>query len=327
MNKSQDNNPKIDTSENITATKENIKLEDDTIQDTTSTQLNNAENVEKVTDTEPVRGDVLESENTKTEEIKPDAEPKDTDSQVSEKPIKEYKRVNSKFLNKILTFLKSIKWAIPSFILLVIIQQLSWSLNMWIGKDGVSLALPIDSKIPIVSEFCYIYMLTFPIVIFAVLYIAAKDRKHYWNIWLTANITFIISGLIYFFFQTQMTKPDFIPVTLSDRMLVDIWAACKPINCFPSQHCVMGIALVLLFYNQQKTTKLWFRITNYVICVLILLSTIFLKQHFLVDMFGSMAIMIPVYIIVKSWNFGGFMDNKMQEYSIKRANKIKKKTD
>ncbi len=262
--------------------------------------------------------------------IKSDEKSDDKNSEnktLEEKPIKQYKRVKSKFLNKILEFLKAIKWAVPSFILLVIIQQFSWQLNMWIGKDGVSLALPIDSKIPIISEFCYIYILAFPIVIFAVFFIATKDRKHYWDIWLTSNITFIISGFIYFFFQTQMTKPDFVPVTISDRFLVDIWAACKPINCFPSQHCVMGIVLFLLFYNQQKTTKLWFRITNYIVGILILLSTVFLKQHFIVDMFGSMAIMIPVYIIVKTWNFGGFMDNKMKEYSIKRASKVKKNND
>lgn len=207
------------------------------------------------------------------------------------------------------------------FLILLFIQQLSWSGNMILGKDGVTLFIPIDHKIPLISEFIYVYYLAFPLVIFAFFWIAAKDKKHCYNIWLTAIISFAISGLFYLFFQTQMVKPELTPTTLSDRLLINTWNACKPINCFPSQHAIMALLLILAYYNQKGTTKVWFRIFNYICAILILLATVFLKQHFIVDIFASIAIVIPVYIIVKVWNFGGHMDKKMTYWATKKQQK------
>lgn len=227
---------------------------------------------------------------------------------------------NSK-IGKLLEFLKGISYAIIPFLILVFFQELSWTGNMMLGKDGVSLAIGLDSKIPLISEFVWIYLLTFPIAVFGFFWVASKDRKHLWNLWLTATIAFIFSGLFYLFFQTQMVKPDLNPVTISDHLLIWTWGTCKPINCFPSQHVIMALAIFLAYYNQQKTTPAWFRILNYICATLIILATVFLKQHYVVDMFGSMAIMIPTYIIVKQWKFGDFMERKIATKKAKKLNK------
>lgn len=227
----------------------------------------------------------------------------------------EIEKANNKN-NAVVEFFKSIKWAIIPFIILVVVQQFSWEIPMWIGKDGVQLTIPLDNAIPLISEFIYIYLLTFPIVIFAVLWVASKDKKHFWNIWLTEIISSIISMIIYLTFQTQEIKPDLNPVTLSEVLMMWTWGACKPINCFPSQHAMIALVTILCFYNQQKTTPLWLRILAYVCGILIMMATVFLKQHFFVDIIGSIIIMLITYIIVKVWDFGGYMikrNNKKQE--------------
>lgn len=214
--------------------------------------------------------------------------------------------------NAVVEFFKSIKWAIIPFIILVAVQQISWQVPMWIGKDGVQLTIPLDNAIPLVSEFIFIYLLTFPIVIFSVLWVASKDKKHFWNIWLTGIISFAISMIIYLTFQTQEIKPDLNPVTLSEIIMMWTWRACKPINCFPSQHAMMAFVTILCFYNQRKTTPLWLRILAYVCGILIMMATVFLKQHFVVDVIASIVIMLITYIIVKAWDFGGYMIKKKQ---------------
>ena len=244
---------------------------------------------------------------------------KQTTNNTGNNPTTLNKSKVSQFFSKIWAWIKENKTALIMFLILLFFQQLSWSGNMILGKDGVSLELPIDSKIPIISEFVYIYYLAFPLVIFAFFWICRKDKVHGWNLWLTSIVTFVISGIIYLCFQTQMTKPDFTPVTLSDKLLIMTWNACKPINCFPSQHCVMAILLFIAYYNQRKTTKTWFRVFNYICGILIVMATVFLKQHYIVDMFGSLAIVLPAYIIIKTWNFGEHMENKMAEWAEKKA--------
>lgn len=229
-------------------------------------------------------------------------------------------------IGKVMEFLKGISYAIIPFLILVFFQEFAWTGNMMLGKDGISLAIGLDSKIPLVSEFVWIYLLTFPISVFGFFWVASKDKKHLWNLWLTATIAFIFSGLFYLFFQTQMVKPDLDPITISDKLLIWTWGTCKPINCFPSQHVIMALAIFIAYYNQQKTTPLWFRILNYVCATLIILATVFLKQHYVVDIFGSMAIMIPTYIIVKQWKFGDFMERKIAERKAKKLNKTLSET-
>lgn len=231
------------------------------------------------------------------------------------------KNKTAQFFSKIWSFVKENKVNIIMFLILLFFQQLSWTGNMLLGKDGVSLAIPLDSKIPLISQFVYVYYLTFPLVVFAFFWVCNKDKEHGWNLWLTAIISFTISGIIYLCFQTQMTKPDLTPVALSDKLLIMTWNSCKPINCFPSQHCIMAMLLFVAYYNQRKTTKTWFRVFNYICGILIIMATVFLKQHYFVDMLGSLAIILPTYIVVKTWNFGKHMENKMSELADKKEMK------
>lgn len=216
----------------------------------------------------------------------------------------------------------AIGYAIVPFLIFLFIQELSWTGNMLLGRPAVFFPeIWLDSKIPLISEFIWVYYLTFPLAIFTYFWVAAKDKKHHWNLWLTICVSFFISGIIYFFWQTEMIKPDLVPETLSDKLLLLTWGACDPINCFPSQHCFMAIAIILGFHNQKKTTPAWLRWTCCVIGVLIILATVFLRQHYVLDFVSSFVIMVPTYLIAKYCKFGDFMVRKTQERKEKKQKK------
>lgn len=291
-------------------------------------EINQTENLTEVIENiETSAPDEIVEENTNVEGAETIGEAHEISDQNPVKKTKKQRKKKQfnldehKNLKAIVEFLKSIRYAIIPFIIVLIFQQLSWTGNMMLGKDGVALTIPLDNKIPLVSEFIFIYLLTFPLAIFGFLWIASKDKKHFFNVWLTAIISFAISGIIYFFFQTQMTKLDFVATSFADKLMVWTWGACKPINCFPSQHVTMATSLILDYHNQQKTTPAWLRWTNYICAILIMMATVFLKQHFVVDIIGSLAIMIPTYIIVKTWNFGGHMEKKLERKTAKKLYK------
>lgn len=201
-------------------------------------------------------------------------------------------------------------YSIIPFIFFLIVQQLSWTGNMLLGKPGAHPEIWLDSKIPVVSEFVWVYYLTFPVAIFTYFLVAYKDKKHLWNLWLALMISFAISGIVYFFWQTEMVKPELEPKTLSDKFLLLTWGTCKPICCLPSQHCFMALGMILGLYNQKKTTSPWLRWPIMICGVLVILSTVFLKQHYVLDFVASFFIMVPTYLIAKYAKFGDHMVKK-----------------
>ena len=204
-----------------------------------------------------------------------------------------------------------LSYALLPFLLFIIIQQLSWTGNMMLNRPAVLYPeIWLDEHIPLISEFVWVYYLTFPLAIFVFFWVAYKDKKHFWNLWLTICITFFISGIIYFFWQSEMIKPELNPVTLSDKFLIFTWNTCSPINCFPSQHCLMAFSVMLGVFNQKKTTKPWFWWFCMITGVLIVLATVFLKQHYVLDGVASAILTFGTYLIVKLCKFGDYASVK-----------------
>lgn len=220
-----------------------------------------------------------------------------------------------------------IAYSIIPFVLFLVVQELSWTGNMLLNKPGAHPEIWLDSKIPLISEFVWIYFFTFPLGIFTYFLVAYKDKKHLWNLWLTLMISFAISGIVYFFWQTEMIKPELNPVTLSDKFLLWTWGSCHPICCLPSQHCFMALGIIIGVSNQKKNISPWLRWTMIVCGVLIIFATVFLKQHYVLDFVASFVIMVPTYLICKYAKFGDHMVKKYGHWVwFGKNNKVKVET-
>lgn len=207
-----------------------------------------------------------------------------------------------------------ISYAIPPFILFLSVlvftyfgNQLIFEMSGGVGGSDYP-HIPLDDKIPLISWFVYPYFLTFPLGIVAFFYLAYSNKKAFYVMFRTLVICFAISGIIYLFWQTYFTKPDFVPVTFTDKLVVRTWGSTYPINCFPSQHAFMAIGIIIGCLTGGKKMKWWFKIGAIVISIMILMSTFFIKQHFFVDWIASLAIMLVVYAGV--WIYYHFKDKK-----------------
>lgn len=169
------------------------------------------------------------------------------------------------------------------------------------GGEGLSTYphLPIDDQIPLITQFVYVYYLTFPLGIVTFFYLAYANKKSFFNLFYTLLISYAISGLIYYIFPVIFIKPDFTPVSFTDKLVVKTWDATNPVtNCFPSQHAYMAIAMILACLFAGKDMKLWYKAFTITVGILIVLSTFFLKQHYFIDWVASACIMIPTFVIV-----------------------------
>ncbi len=197
-----------------------------------------------------------------------------------------------------------ISYAIKPFIIFVAVLFVTYFGNQlvyWLmGSNGGGNypEIPLDSKIPLISWFVYPYYLTFPLGIITFFYLAYANKKSFYALFYTLVISFAISGVIYLFWQTKFTKPDFTPVTFTDRLVVGTWGSTSPINCFPSQHSYMAIAMIIACLTAGKDMKWWYKIFTIAVGIMILLATFFIKQHFFLDWVASLVIMLLAYFAV-----------------------------
>ena len=69
-------------------------------------------------------------------------------------------------------------------------------------------------------------------------------------------------------------------------------------NCFPSLHCAMS-TLFILFILEIKNVKKIVKITITLISILIMISTLYTKQHVFIDLISGDILAITTYIVVK----------------------------
>ncbi len=208
-------------------------------------------------------------------------------------------------------FWQSILYAIIPFLIYGFMIFLSWYCNQLLNKPGTNYPeIPLDTKIPLVPWFVYPYFLTFPVGIVAFFYMAYSNKKALFNLFLTLVISYAISGIIYFFWQTEMIKPVLEANSFTEKFLLWTWGSCNPTCCFPSQHCFMAIATIIACLSSGKKMNIFFKIFAIIMGILIILATVFLKQHFVMDFVASLVIMVPIYFTVKLCNFGNWAKHK-----------------
>ena len=74
-------------------------------------------------------------------------------------------------------------------------------------------------------------------------------------------------------------------------------------NLFPSYHCLISFYCYLGVRKQPEISK-GFRIYSLVMAILISFSTVFTKQHYILDVAGGIGIAVICYLIVNKWDPG-----------------------
>lgn len=80
----------------------------------------------------------------------------------------------------------------------------------------------------------------------------------------------------------------------------------QPWNVFPSMHCFGAIGITIAVWKSEVIGKFaWAKVSSGILCVLICLSTLFIKQHSVLDLFSAIvlaAVLYPIAYCVR-WKF------------------------
>ena len=155
----------------------------------------------------------------------------------------------------------------------------------------------LDEKIPLIPIFIFPYLSFHLLAAFIVPYISYKVAGI--KAFLVNGISIIISQLCldiaYAFFQTEVPRPNISDGSTLNWILVHvIWGNDRPLNGFPSNHVTWSVISIIALWRLRKQIKK----TSYLLIgwfLLIIPATVFLAQHFLIDIYGGIFVAFSVY--------------------------------
>jgi len=166
------------------------------------------------------------------------------------------------------------------------------------SERGVrSLMTPIDQVIPFIEIFIVPYIIWYLYIIFSFCLLFILYRRKYYEGIASYNIGLIICYLFYIFFQTTVQRP----VLTDDNFFITltkmIYSNDKPYNAFPSIHVYTTYLFMVLLWKVKMNRWLWLSVQ--ITGLLIILSTLFVKQHVILDVVASIVIVHIVSFAVK----------------------------
>ncbi|MGI6117503.1 MAG: phosphatase PAP2 family protein [Bilifractor sp.] len=201
-------------------------------------------------------------------------------------------------------------YALVYFILFTILEdRVSASSNYHV------ISTPIDHMIPFCEYFIIPYYLWFAFIMGTCVFfiLVNRDRKEYERFEIT-----MISGMSVFLLISWiypnglLLRPSVFPRdNIFTRMVQALYRSDTPTNVFPSMHIYNSLcACEALISCKMLRDKKWITISVKILTLLIVLSTVFLKQHSVLDVIGAVVLFFVVYQLVYRPVWIGSADTK-----------------
>lgn len=160
----------------------------------------------------------------------------------------------------------------------------------------------VDDMIPFNEFFIIPYLAWHVLIVFIVFKMLINDRECYYKL-----MRFLIYGslICLCIFLIYPSYQDFRPDTFKHSNICTwivsmIYLLDTPTNICPSMHVAGCLGLVFAVYDTKYPIKEAEKVGLIVLVILICASTLFLKQHSVLDMFAA----VPVGIIAGAASFG-----------------------
>ncbi len=162
-----------------------------------------------------------------------------------------------------------------------LVYYVSRLINAELEHHDISSSL--DKALPFIPEFIVIYILAYFQWALCYILIARESRERCYYFLSGELIAKLICFLFFIFYPTITSRPE--PTGFLTSF---IFSADIPNNLFPSIHCLASYICFRGLIGAKKVGR-GFKIINAIFSVLVFLSTVFVKQHFVIDIFGGVA--------------------------------------
>ncbi|MDP3385695.1 MAG: phosphatase PAP2 family protein [Eubacteriales bacterium] len=176
---------------------------------------------------------------------------------------------------------------------------------MWLGYNHLNqttvpdiyLYHPIDSKIPFVKEMVVPYVVWYLYILVPLAYFAFKSPDDFKKLCMFMFTGMTISYLIFYLVPNgQNLRPIITETDIFSRIISSIYTTDHPTNSLPSMHVILSVAVNASICNSaifDKCKKL--KLFSILLCILICASTVFIKQHSILDVVAGLIVSSLLY--------------------------------
>lgn len=161
----------------------------------------------------------------------------------------------------------------------------------------------LDDMIPFCEWFVIPYFLWFAYIVVGHIFLFFTSREDFVRMCIFLYTGMTICLIIYTLWPNcQELRVDYDTIDRTN-ILIEAIAGLQsqdtPCNVFPSIHCLNSIGMHIALAKSKHIGKYRNAIVmaSLVLAVLIILSTVFVKQHSILDCFGAFALAIPLYML------------------------------
>lgn len=171
--------------------------------------------------------------------------------------------------------------------------------RLWIRDYYIPIHCPLDDMIPFCEYFLIPYLFWFVFLIGIHLYTLFFDTESFKKVMKFIIVSYSLAMLIYILFPNcQELRPlTFERDNIFTRFLSEFYQFDTNTNVFPSLHVIGSAAVMVSAWNSKHFHTPGWRIVFGVTAVLISVSTVFLKQHSVLDVFAAVPICILAYCV------------------------------
>lgn len=170
-------------------------------------------------------------------------------------------------------------------------------------KDVTVIYSRLDDYIPFAEFFVIPYFIWFVYIAAGYIFLLLTSREEFVRLCIFLYTGMTLCLLIYTVFPNcQQLRVDYETLGRNNILIEAIRSLQSmdtPYNVFPSIHCLNSIGMHIAIAKSNKINKhrniiVW---SSFLLMILIILSTVFVKQHSILDIFAAIALSVPLYFL------------------------------
>lgn len=184
--------------------------------------------------------------------------------------------------------MKRIKENLRPLLLLIFMPAISYIYTIMNHhvNNAHDMTIKLDTYIPFVKIFVLPYMFWHVFIPLTFIILCFMDRKTYFKTMLIYVVGCLIANMIFAIYQTTLPRAILVSNDTLTHFIKIIYSNDNPVNCFPSIH-VFTSYLMIRAVSQSKFSNIKSNLLTSTIGVLIIASTLLVKQHTVLDVISG----------------------------------------
>lgn len=212
------------------------------------------------------------------------------------------------------------EWIPWTYLLMLVFDLVYNSLvycgGQWVGTHtkAWNIETSLDQQIPVIPWFVGIYLSFFLFCTVNFLVMGYFEKKKACLFLCAELLAKTVCGIFYLCFPTTNLRPEIVGTDFWSQALVGLYQMDAAVNLFPSIHCMDSWFCVVVIRNIRNVPG-WHRVITRIWAVAICASTLFTKQHGILDVAAGIALAEICYAYVVRWKkterFRQWMEKKL----------------